>query len=204
MKNKLLITLIVGMFLFSLASISANEVSLDSLGTGKQNTNFTINQPCASATYMTLSTIKYPDDTIKLINYNMTYAGAGSFQYNFTDTSQLGEYHVCFITDGCEIDACTIFEVTSTGGNSSMFLIILLTCIGTIFFIASLVTPEEFFVYISGLCFLICGIYLMINGVNVMNDVNTRYVSYIYLGIGLLFTLGAYIYNWISYSNEED
>lgn len=115
MKNKILLTIMIGMFLISLASVSANEVSLDSWGTGKQNTNFTINQQCASATYTTLSTIQYPDKTIELINYNMTYVGAGSFQYNFSGTSQLGRYDVCFVTDGCEIDACGYFEVTPNG-----------------------------------------------------------------------------------------
>jgi hypothetical protein len=44
----------------------------------------------------------------------------------------------------------------------------------------------------------------MINGFALVNDVNTRMIAIVYLGIGLLFTLGAYIYDWVSNSNKEE
>ena len=94
------------------------------------------------------------------------------------------------------------FNATSTGEDGSMFYLILLTSLAIIFLLASLFVDEEFFVYISGTLFLLGGIYLMINGIDVVNNSNTRNLSYIYIGIGLLFTIGAYIYN--SYSKNQD
>lgn len=169
MKNKLLTILVFGMIFISMAFISANEVSLDSLGTGKQNTNFTINQPCASATYMTLSTILYPDKTSSFINSNMTYVGSGMFQYNFTDTLQLGRYDVCFVTDGCEIDACLYFEITpsgisqtvSQGLGSTVFLILMIVLMFTFAFVGYKLTQSDN-LWILGIFLLFLSVLLLI------------------------------------------
>lgn len=99
------------MILFSLSSI----VALDSWGTGKQDANFTINQICNDASYITFSTIQYPDKSVQTINTNMTFVSGGSFQYNFSNTSQLGRYDVCGISDGCENTFCSYFEINMPG-----------------------------------------------------------------------------------------
>ena len=104
--KKILLTFIIGMFLFSFAS-----ASLESQGSGDQNKNFTINQGCSDATYMTLSTIQYPDRTVQIINTNMSSMGGSSFQYNFTDTEQRGRYDVIGISDGCQRDFTFYFTI---------------------------------------------------------------------------------------------
>ena len=125
--KKILLTFIIGMFLFSFAS-----ASLEDQGSGEQNQNFTINQGCSDATYMTLSTIQFPDRTVQIINTNMTSMGGSSFQYNFTDTEQLGRYDVIGISDGCVRDFTFFFLITPTGfiletGESLLYIIILIT-----------------------------------------------------------------------------
>ena len=109
MKNKTL-AIILGILLISISNISA----LEDLGIGKQNENFTINQVCNSATYITISTIQSPDKTISNINENMTFTGSGSFQYNLT-ASQTGRYDVCGVSDGCDNTFCVYFEITPNG-----------------------------------------------------------------------------------------
>ena len=44
----------------------------------------------------------------------------------------------------------------------------------------------------------------MINGFSLVNDANTRMFAFIYLGIGILFTVGAYVFNLYSNSNNEE
>jgi hypothetical protein len=62
-----------------------------SLGVFKQNDQVQLVQTCSICSYITLDSIKYPDGTISAIETNMTKVGS-TFYYNFTQTSQLGEY----------------------------------------------------------------------------------------------------------------
>lgn len=96
------------------------------------------------------------------------------------------------------------FDVNNTGSNGSMFFLILIISIAIIFFLATLFVNEEFFVYISGVLFLVGGIYLMINGIDIMNDWYTRTISYVFIGIGFLFTIGAYIFNSYYKKGEDE
>lgn len=149
-----------------------------------------------------ISTVSYPNSTMIIINEEMT-KNAQTFNYSFCNTNELGNYIYDYFDNEGNVYV-NDFNVTSTGESGTNLYLILLTCLAVIFFIASLFVPEEFFVYISGVLFLVGGIYLMTNGLNVVNNVDTRYLAYVYLGIGLLFTIGAYIYNLYSNSSEEE
>lgn len=98
----------MSMFLISLTT------ALDNQGTGTLGQNFTFVQTCDDATYITLSTLQYPNRSVKSINTNMTSIGGGSFQFNFTDTV-LGRHDVTGISDGCTKTFATFFDVTPTG-----------------------------------------------------------------------------------------
>lgn len=134
------------------------------------------------------------------------------FSVNVTaaNFSRLGIYHQginCITDDGTTAGGVKTlsFEVTDTGKeNFNYWFIILGTALAILFLIFSIFTPEEFFVYISGIFFLIEGIYIMINGFSLVNDANTRMFAFIYLGIGILFTVGAYVFNLYSNSNNEE
>jgi len=106
--RKLLMLLFMGMFLINLTS------ALDSQGVGKEGDNFTFIQTCDDATYITLSTIQYPNRTVQIINENMSDMGGKSYQYNFTDTVT-GRYDITGISDGCTNTFATYFEVTYSG-----------------------------------------------------------------------------------------
>lgn len=111
MKNKILVVLIFSMFLFSLSSVLA----LDNQGTGQQNQNFTIVQACNDANFITLSTIQLPDRTLLIIDQNMTLVASGTYNYNFTNTSQLGRYDVTGVSDGCENTFALFITITPSG-----------------------------------------------------------------------------------------
>lgn len=199
--NRKILFIMLGIFLIVLPLITA-----ESIGTFKQNQEMQITNYCsvADCTYANITTINSPGGTVNYLNAEMTQTG-NDFNYTYTPL-ELGVYtfNTCSNPGGTTICESDTFEITSTGTGGSMFFIILITSIAFVFFIASLFVPEEFFVYISGASFLIGGIYLMINGIDVLNDTNTRYLAFIYLGIGLLFTLGAYLYNLYSEDSEEE
>jgi len=202
--RKIFISLIVGIFLLSI--ISAADVEVNSYANVKIGDCVTLKQTCASCSYVSFS-LSYPNSTLIFSDEVGTNTGGAMWTYEFCDTNILGRYDVGGHGDleGTDTGFSILwFDVTSTGAGASMFFLILLTSIAFIFFIASLFVAEEFFVYISGICFLIGGVYLMMNGLNILNDTNTRYLAFIYLGIGMLFSIGAYIYNLYSNREEEE
>jgi len=196
------------MFIICLALMLVPMVSAVNIGTSKLGTYAEITNYCASntCTYANLSSVKYPiSGRMVYINEPMTKNGT-NFNYTFNNITEIGDYTfvTCSNPDGVEWCESDTFTVSSTGGAGSLTFIIIISALAFIFFIASLFVPEEFFVYISGICFVIGGVYLMINGIDVLNDTNTRYLAIVYLGIGLLFTLGAYIYNLYSDKSEYE
>ncbi len=199
MKNKIILTMLLGVFL--LGNILALECDGNNIGTFKPESNINLMQTCDACTYVTLNSINYPNSTIVYINTNMTQSGVN---YNYTfNTNVNGDYYYTVFGDKNGLISSEVF-CFRVGDEFGYWFILIGTILAIIFFIASLTTPEEFFVYISGVLFLIEGIYIMINGFSLVNDVNTRMIAIVYLGIGLLFTLGAYIYDWVSNSNKEE
>ena len=194
--KKVFLTIILGVFLLAFAPFV--NATLPDAAAGECITIKTI----LNTSTINISTISYPNQTIAVSNKLMNKT-AQTFTYLFCDTNTLGNYIYDYFDNEGNVYV-NDFNVTSTGTAGTNLYIILLTCLAVIFFLASLFVPEEFFVYISGILFLIGGIYLMINGLNVINNTNTRYLAYVYLGIGLLFTIGAYIFNLYSDDSDEE
>jgi len=109
MKYKLITIIIFGMFMISMVS------AMESLGTFKQGEEIRISQVCNDATYITISSITYPNSTTSIDNFNMTYFGSGEFYYDFDSSSELGKYDVRGISDGCENTFATYFDITPLG-----------------------------------------------------------------------------------------
>ncbi len=121
--KKIILSLMLCMFLISFIS------ALDEQGVGKEGENFTFIQTCDDATYITLSTIQYPNRTVQIINENMTSMGGGAYQYNFTDVVN-GRTDITGISDGCTKTFATFFEVTPSGiiltsGGSIVYLVLI-------------------------------------------------------------------------------
>jgi hypothetical protein len=112
MKNKLILTLIVSMFLISL--VSANQIA--TLGTFKQNECIELKQSCADCSYVNFSRVSYPDGTRAMNNTVATKDGS-IFNLEFCNTDQLGTYIVEGIGDveGTDTVFAYDFEVSHTG-----------------------------------------------------------------------------------------
>jgi len=135
MKNKLLLIMLLGLFLIG------NVFALDNLGTFKVGDSVRISQVCNDATYITLSSITFPNSSTAIEQINMTSLGSGEFYYNFLNTSTVGRYDVRGISDGCENTFATYFEITPSGfvgSNVISFAIWFLFIISIILFLAFL------------------------------------------------------------------
>jgi hypothetical protein len=197
MMNKIYLILFLGIILMN--SVNAE---VESMGYVKMGNCIQLLQSAVNSTYSNITTISLPNKTeILSLNKAMTKDGT-VYNYSFCSTSQAGQYIVNGITD---IDGVTTnwaydFNVRS---DTNLTLLIILISLAVIFFIATLIVNEEFFVYISGVLFLVSGTYIMINGIDIVNDWYSRAISYVLIGIGFLFTLGAYIYN-TNFKQDED
>lgn len=96
--------------------------SLDSIGTYKLNENITFTQPCADATYVTLSVIRTPTQST-IIGQNMTELTTGTFGYNYT-LLETGRHYFEGVSDGCENSFATYIDVTINGKEQADGIII--------------------------------------------------------------------------------
>ena len=164
-KSAWLLFLIIGWMLITGGVVSA----LDSLGTFKQGENIRVIQTCDTATYITLSSITYPNSTIAVSQINMTSAGSGEFYYIFTNTSTIGRYNVNGMSDGCEGTFATYFEVTpsgttqttSQGLGSVMFLVLMMVLMFT-FGIVGFKLAKSDNLWILGIFFMFLSALLLI------------------------------------------
>jgi hypothetical protein len=117
MKNKIYLSILLGLFLISFAS--AMQCDGTFLGTYKQNTNINLRQTCDTCSYVTLSSITYPNSTTLNINTNMTKSGI-EYNYSFYADSLGGNsYSVFGDKDGTLQSENFCFEVTPTGTSQS-------------------------------------------------------------------------------------
>jgi hypothetical protein len=197
MKNKLLSLFIFGIFLLSIANISA----LTDQSTATQYQNKTIIQTCSDATYVTLSGILLPDQTFITINVNMTNVAIGVYEYNFSNNSQLGRYDAMGITDGCDKDWMFSYNVSSTGRDTTIILVIFALIFSLVILILAFIFKSPPLAFLSGILFAIAGIYLMIYGLGDVADFYTQAIAITSIAIGwIVMVMGLMSY----FDDDED
>lgn len=189
--------------------ISLTSASIEDLGDLKSGNCIQLVQSCATCTYNNITLITYPNQSIALQGqYAMTQNGA-TYNYTFCNTAALGMYTVSGLgnLDGTPKTFSYIFNVTTTGGNSSMPLFLIIIGLALIFMVIFLITKEHIFGVISGMIFMVTGVFVMIYGIGSLADDYTRAISIVCIGLGLLFTIAS-AYNWAtdddSNFSEED
>lgn len=193
-------------FLFFLAVLISNAFvsALDSFGTFKRCSNIRITQVCSDATYITITSISYPNSSLLVSNKNMTFSD-GEFYYNLnsSQTCELGRYDVRGISDGCEKSFAAYFEVTIDGKEKtliktdyqffvffgiSMFLGLLLGAFG--------IFKDERILIFSAMGFFAAGILANYYQQETLLIFPTETISLILIGLGML-CLAIGIYRWL-------
>ena len=196
MKNKILMTLIFGIILFSMTSVLA----LDSQGTFQQYEEVRIAQVCNDATYITISSIAYPNSTVAVSPINMTSAGSGEFYYLFNLTNDYGRYDVRGISDGCEKTFATYFEITPFGKLGVLIFLVVLSFIFLGFGMALKIPPLGF---IGSVLLILSGMYTMIYGISDVANLYTRGVAIALLGLGFILMVAS-AYEWLSFGGTDE
>ena len=125
-------------------SISLTSANLDSIGIYKLGENITFTQPCADASYITLSLIRTPTQMV-VIDENMTLLASGVFGYNYS-LEETGRHFFEGKSDGCEKTFATYVDVTLNGKEPAEGIIIVVFSLifiaifgfGLIYFLKSL------------------------------------------------------------------
>jgi hypothetical protein len=198
---KQLIFILTFMLLFSFVSATNIEQQPVKIN---QNQKIVLNQVCANSTYSNITSGFIDGTNIQLITTAtaMIELSDNTYSYNWTNTTIPGKYYFYGICD--ENGEQKVWGLSYEVKSSSNYFFILLICLASLFFIATLFVNEEFFVYISGVLYLVAGIYSMINGIDIVNDWYSRAISYVLIGIGFLFTIGAYIFNSYEKNSDEE
>jgi hypothetical protein len=189
MKNKLFLFVLLGLFLISFTS--AMDCDGTFLGTFKVNTNIELRQTCDSCSYVTLSSLTYPNSTMINVNTNMTKTGV-DYNYSFR-TDLIGNYYYSVFgdKDGTLVSENFCFEVTPSGNSGSewsIFFIILFVIIYGIGFFGFF-GKNPLISFIGGIIMILLGIYIINNGIIIYRNQLTVAISYITLGIGFIFML---------------
>ena len=176
MNKKILLTMILGIFLFSFSFVSA-----ESIGTFKQGSTINITNYCrdGGCSGIDLISIKYPDGTTSSINEAMIMDGQTGY-YQFSNTYQIGTYY--FTTTGSNgITNTDSFEIS--GGNTGFFVIIFLVFFGLTFY--GLRIKHEWITLAGCFGLTLLGLYTSFNGIGMYKNDLTQAISYITLLVGL-------------------
>lgn len=174
--------------IFQLSLISA----IPTLGVFKVDTCIELKQTCGNCSYVNLTSVLYPNSTPVIINSMMTKDGS-SFNYTFCENSALGNYIVNGIgnPDGVPTIFAYNYVVTTTGNNQNNTIPLFLGLAGLILFLIAIFSRNLYIGFISGVVFIVLGIYTMIFGLGFASDFYTQALSYVSLGFGLLIFLSA-------------
>jgi len=197
------LTMLIGLLLIGIVSAEESGGVL----IGKQNDCIQLPQECASCSYVTLTSIQYPNMSRSYINTAMTKQGS-SYNYSFCNTADLGKYTYCGIgdVDGTDTVFCKPFEITSTGaatptGVPTFLGVLIIIIFGTACFMMFLsgtmneVAFKIFFLIIA-LVFLMATLitgYMVLTDSNVTSAISTTTLSLVVVMGMILFIIFVWI-----------
>lgn len=114
--KKIMLFMVLGMFLISLAS-----AEVQTLPPVKQGDIVDLPQTCSNCTYMNIS-VNYPNQSIAIRNKIMTKVGS-EYNYSFSNTTALGNYisTTCGNPDGVYTCVSYDFEVNPSGEKFNIY-----------------------------------------------------------------------------------
>lgn len=169
-RNKLTLISLAIMFLIGILSFELVSAEVQTLSPQKAGTCIDLPQVCSSCTYVNISSIKYPNSSITILNQAMT-KNEVNYNYTICNVTDLGTYVVttCGDIDGTFECAVYDFEVTTDGtkptdSQGTMFIGILASILVLSFFFGYLSFKflEKENSYPIGLFFLLLAIMLSI------------------------------------------
>ena len=187
---KKILIILMGIFLITIIS-QLGFVSADgNLGTFKQADCIELYQYCNNCTYVNVTNIQYPDGVTETTNLAMTKEDI-DYNYTFCNTTKLGThyYTVKGDKDGVVNTERMSFEITTTGRVAEVKIAIFMLLISLVAFIFALYSTNYAIGFISGVLFLMTGIYLIVYGFGDVANMYTQAMAYIVIAFGLFIML---------------
>ena len=200
--KKILLTIILGIFLITLASASLTDFE-----TIAQNDCINISQTCATCTYVNISSVSTRENSNLISNVEMTSFGNSEWRYEFCNTSYLGRYDVKGQGDinGVDSSFAVKFYTTTTGIEEKSFflnpILIFLTLFALTFIILGIVLKLPALGFIGSILFILSGMYVMIYGFGDVINLYTQGVAMALLGLGFIFMFSS-AYEWFKWGDE--
>jgi len=192
--NKLMIYFVMGLMMFTLVSATDDDYM------GKQFMDIPIIETCGDvgaacdATYTCNITVTDPNQDVIVLNRLMT---RNDTIYNFTlvDTDVLGVYKIKTFCGNGTFSGESIdgkLTITTTGSTDNTLVINLFLIIGAlILLILGIVIKSYPIGFLSGVLFLIAGVYMTIYGFGNFADMYTRAIGITIISLGGLFIISA-------------
>jgi len=183
--KKLLLTIILGIFLISLAN-----AAIPDLGNFKRFECIDLPQTCPDCTYNNISKITNADSVTVLTEVVMQKDGT-YYNYTFCNTTTLGEYIINGYGDeGGTLDTWEYrLTITETGvEDKSIFdnaILIVLISLALIFLGIGIKTGTIWLGFMSAIMFVLGGIYMTIYGLNDITNMYTQGIGITIIGVGI-------------------
>lgn len=176
------------LFLFGLAIVSAQESST-SLGEFEPGQCVVIKQLCGNCTFVNITSIVYPNNTLDATQKIMTKIGT-EYNYTLCSTQTTGKYIVNGNGDPNGIRTVFAFPFfIKYPGN--VWLSLYLVGFGILILLFAFLMENEWLGFIAGALFIVAGVYIMIYGLLGLASIYTRAISFTLIGLGLLFEIAA-------------
>jgi len=191
MKLKILL-LIVALLL--IPYISAVDSVVQEVGPYKQYECVRLPQICSNCSYINITSILYPDSSLASGEQVMIKDGT-DYSYTFCNTSDSGVYIVNGKgdLDGEETIWNYKLLINPYGKEDKPVwnnpVLIILGILSLIFLFFAFYFKLPAFAFISGILFIIAGIYTMIYGLNELTSFYTRGISISLIGAGIIFMI---------------
>lgn len=181
--------LFISIFLITNVLGQDSSTSSTSLGDFEPGECVVLKQLCANCTFVNITSIVYPNKTIDLNVKGMTKIGT-EYNYTLCSTQTTGRYVVN--GNGNPSGILTVFAFDFNiryPGNVWLFLF--LVGLGILVLLFAFLMENEWLGFVSGVLFIVAGVYIMIYGLVGLASLYTRAIGYALIGLGLLFEIAA-------------
>lgn len=181
MKSKILTLMIIGIFLFSLAFVSAN------LGTYTQGECVDI-KTILNTSSVTLSTLSYPNGNIAVSNKVMTNIAGKTFNYTYCSTNFIGTYNYDYYDASGNVYVNS-FEI---GGND-IWIFIILSLMGYLSIVVYSFNKKLSLIKNMGCTLLmVIGVIILRNNIVGTYDLLSLSLGIINVGMGFFYMMKGY------------
>ncbi len=186
MTKKILLTLIIGIFILSLAAAAVSD-----LGDFKRFECVNLPQTCPDCTYNNITRITTDSKSTIVLGEVVMTRDDTYYNYSFCNTTVLGEYIVNgFGDEGGVKDTWEYkFHITETGKEEVSVLnnpvIIILMSLALVFLFIGIKTGTIWFGFMSAIMFVLGGVYTTIYGFNDITNMYTQGIGIALIGVGI-------------------